>query len=140
MTLHSSLPTSGGVSESRPVETSAEALVASFAEADRHPVDLSGYGIEDWICLAFFWSMAGLVFLQFFTRYVLNGGVVWSLDEIASGQRVAGGTATGFTSWSAAGTTISTQVASDDATRRLMVILADQMATQILAASVDMTP
>lgn len=74
------------------------------------------------------------------TRYVLNGSAVWSLDNIATTQRVAGGTATGFTSWSAAGTTISTQVASDDAVRRLMVILADQMATQILAASVDMTP
>ena len=34
MTLHSSLPLSGGAAESRPVETSAEALVASFAEAD----------------------------------------------------------------------------------------------------------
>jgi LPS-assembly lipoprotein len=74
------------------------------------------------------------------TRYVLNGSAVWSLDEIATGQRTTGGTATGFTSWSAAGTTISTQVASDDATRRLMVILADQIATQLLAATVDMAP
>lgn len=74
------------------------------------------------------------------TRYVLNGSAVWSLEEIATEQRVAGGTATGFTSWSAAGTTISSQVASDDASRRLMVILADQIGTQILAASVDMAP
>ena len=82
MTLHSSLPLSGGVSESRPVETSAEALVASFAEADQHTVDLSGYAIEDWICLGFFWTMAGLVFLQFFSRYVLNDSFAWT-EELA---------------------------------------------------------
>jgi TRAP-type C4-dicarboxylate transport system permease small subunit len=82
MTLHSSLPSSGGVSESRPVETSAEALVASFADADQHTVDLSGYAIEDWICLGFFWTMTGLVFLQFFSRYVLNDSFAWT-EELA---------------------------------------------------------
>ncbi len=82
MTLHSSLPLSGGAAESRPVETSAEALVASFAEADQHTVDLSGYGVEDWICLGFFWTMAGLVFLQFFSRYVLNDSFAWT-EELA---------------------------------------------------------
>jgi len=82
MTLHRSLPLSGGAAESRPVETSAEALVASFAEADQHTVDLSGYGVEDWICLGFFWAMAGLVFLQFFSRYVLNDSFAWT-EELA---------------------------------------------------------
>lgn len=81
-TLHSSLPLSGGAAESHPVETSAEALVASFAEADQHSVDLSGYAIEDWICLGFFWTMAGLVFLQFFSRYVLNDSFAWT-EELA---------------------------------------------------------
>ena len=78
----SSLPLSGGAAESHPVETSAEALVASFAEADQHVVDLSGYGIEDWICLGFFWIMASLVFLQFFSRYVLNDSFAWT-EELA---------------------------------------------------------
>ncbi|HCX82678.1 MAG TPA: TRAP transporter permease DctQ [Rhodoferax sp.] len=82
MTLHSSLPLSGGASESHPVETSAEALVASFAEADQHTVDLSVYGVEDWVCLGFFWAMAGLVFLQFFSRYVLNDSYAWT-EELA---------------------------------------------------------
>lgn len=72
MTLHSSLPLSGGAAESHPTETSAEALVSSFAEADQHTVDLSVYGVEDWVCFGFFWAMTGLVFLQFFSRYVLN--------------------------------------------------------------------
>ena len=82
MTHHSSLPLSGGAPESHPIETSAEALVASFAEADQHSVDLSGYSIEDWICLGFFWTMAGLVFLQFFSRYVLNDSFAWT-EELA---------------------------------------------------------
>jgi TRAP-type C4-dicarboxylate transport system permease small subunit len=73
---------SGGAAESHPVETSAETLVASFAQADQHPVDLSGYGIEDWVCLGFFWTMAGLVFLQFFSRYVLNDSFAWT-EELA---------------------------------------------------------
>jgi TRAP-type C4-dicarboxylate transport system permease small subunit len=82
MTLHSSLPLSGGAPESHPVETSAESLVASFAEADQHKVDLCVYGIEDWICLGFFWTMTGLVFLQFFSRYVLNDSFAWT-EELA---------------------------------------------------------
>ena len=82
MSLQSVLPDVGGVAESHPVESSAQALVASFAEADQHPVNLSGYGIEDWVCLGFFWTMAGLVFLQFFSRYVLNDSFAWT-EELA---------------------------------------------------------
>jgi TRAP-type C4-dicarboxylate transport system permease small subunit len=82
MTFYSSPPLSGGAAESHPVESSAETLVASFAQADQHPVDLSGYGIEDWVCLGFFWTMAGLVFLQFFSRYVLNDSFAWT-EELA---------------------------------------------------------
>jgi TRAP-type C4-dicarboxylate transport system permease small subunit len=82
MTIQSTLPLQHSASESHPTETSAEALVASFAEADQHTVDLSGYGVEDWICLGFFWLMAGLVFLQFFSRYVLNDSFAWT-EELA---------------------------------------------------------
>jgi len=57
-------------------------LAASFAEADQHVVDLSVYSVEDWICLGFFWAMAGLVFLQFFSRYVLNDSFAWT-EELA---------------------------------------------------------
>ena len=65
-----------------PHEVAAEELVASFAEADHHVVDLSAFSIEDWICLAFFWLMSGLVFLQFFSRYVLNDSYAWT-EELA---------------------------------------------------------
>ena len=64
------------------VEVAPEELVKSFAEADQHEVDLSRYGVEDWVCLGFFWLMCGLVFLQFFTRYVLNDSFAWT-EELA---------------------------------------------------------
>lgn len=82
MTPQSSLHQQGGAAESHPTETSAEALVASFAEADQHTTDLSVYGVEDWVCLCFFWAMAALVFLQFFSRYVLNDSFAWT-EELA---------------------------------------------------------
>ena len=63
-------------------EVAAEELVKSFAEADHHVVDLSGFSFEDWICFGFFWAMSALVFLQFFTRYVLNDSFAWT-EELA---------------------------------------------------------
>jgi len=60
----------------------AEELVKSFAEADHHVVDLSGFSFEDWVCFGFFWVMSALVFLQFFSRYVLNDSFAWT-EELA---------------------------------------------------------
>lgn len=37
---------------------------------------------EDWIAFALFWLMAFVVFLQFFSRYVLNSSFSWT-EEIA---------------------------------------------------------
>ena len=37
---------------------------------------------EDWLAFAVFWALAAIVFLQFFTRYVLNDSVAWT-EEIA---------------------------------------------------------
>ena len=64
-------------------EVAPEELVKSFEEADRHEASLAGYSFEDWVCLGFFWAMAALVFLQFFTRYVLNNSLAWT-EEIAA--------------------------------------------------------
>ncbi|MFA5028738.1 MAG: TRAP transporter small permease [Candidatus Methylomirabilota bacterium] len=44
--------------------------------------DLSDYRLEDWLTLAIFWVLAVVVFLQFFTRYVLNNSIAWT-EEIA---------------------------------------------------------
>lgn len=37
---------------------------------------------EDWIAMILFWSLALIVFLQFFTRYVMNDSLSWT-EEIA---------------------------------------------------------
>ncbi len=63
-------------------EVAPEELVRSFEEADHHEASVTGYSVEDWICLGFFWTMAALVFLQFFTRYVLNNSFAWT-EELA---------------------------------------------------------
>jgi TRAP-type C4-dicarboxylate transport system permease small subunit len=63
--------------------SSVESIVSTFEEADHQQVDLSGHGFEDWLCLGLFWIMALLVFLQFFTRYVLNDSFAWT-EELAT--------------------------------------------------------
>jgi TRAP-type C4-dicarboxylate transport system permease small subunit len=45
-------------------------------------VDLSGTPPEAWVALALFWALAGVVFTQFVTRYVLNDSASWT-EEIA---------------------------------------------------------
>jgi TRAP-type C4-dicarboxylate transport system permease small subunit len=37
---------------------------------------------EDWLSFALFWALAFIVFLQFFTRYILNNSLAWT-EEIA---------------------------------------------------------
>ena len=46
------------------------------------PVDLSDQDATDAPVLVVFWGLAGVVFLQFFTRYVLNDSLGWT-EEIA---------------------------------------------------------
>ena len=74
------------------------------------------------------------------TRYNLKGRVDWSLTDTESDARIAGGTAQNFTSWSATSATVAGLSAEEDAAERLMVILADQIALQIIAASTRFTP
>ncbi|MCZ7658178.1 MAG: TRAP transporter small permease [Xanthobacteraceae bacterium] len=63
-------------------QISAEEIAHTFEE-QAQPVSLAGYGVEDWATLAVFWLMALAVFLQFFTRYVLNDSFAWT-EEIAT--------------------------------------------------------
>jgi TRAP-type C4-dicarboxylate transport system permease small subunit len=60
----------------------AEELAHTFEE-EAPPADLSIYALEDWATFAVFWLMALAVFLQFFTRYVLNDSFAWT-EEIAT--------------------------------------------------------
>jgi len=66
----------GDGDQSRPPEESVHLIVAKDAEVtvEYHP--------EDWIAFVLFWSLAFIVFLQFFTRYVLNDSLAWT-EEIA---------------------------------------------------------
>ncbi|WP_181701513.1 TRAP transporter small permease [Chthonobacter albigriseus] len=59
----------------------AEELAHVFEE-ETAPVDLKPYAIEDWVTQALFWGMTLCVFLQFFTRYILNNSLAWT-EEIA---------------------------------------------------------
>ncbi|WP_132033600.1 TRAP transporter small permease [Aquabacter spiritensis] len=69
----------------RTAEIHTEVTGAELAETfeQEAPIRLSAYGPEDWITLLVFWAMAGLVFTQFFTRYVLNDSFAWT-EELAS--------------------------------------------------------
>jgi len=62
-------------------QVTPEELAHTFDEAPPD-TDLSVYAFEDWLTLALFWMMTGCVFLQFFTRYVLNDSYAWT-EEIA---------------------------------------------------------
>jgi len=68
-------------------QVSAEELAQTFEEAGPE-VRLSDYAFEDWLAFALFWAMALAVFLQFFTRYVLNDSFAWT-EEIATYCNVA---------------------------------------------------
>lgn len=37
---------------------------------------------EDWLAFIVFWALGGIVFLQFFTRYILNDSLAWT-EEVA---------------------------------------------------------
>ncbi|QEI08839.1 TRAP transporter small permease [Pigmentiphaga aceris] len=69
----------------RPVgaeEDRTDAIIHSFEDSGPQDVDLNGYAVEDWIAMLLFWVMALFVFLQFFTRYVLNDSFAWT-EELA---------------------------------------------------------
>jgi TRAP-type C4-dicarboxylate transport system permease small subunit len=51
-------------------------------EVHDEAVDLSHYRFEDWAAFAIFWTLAVVIFYQFFTRYALNDSASWT-EEIA---------------------------------------------------------
>jgi TRAP-type C4-dicarboxylate transport system permease small subunit len=50
--------------------------------AQDEAVVLSGTAPEAWVALGFFWTLGGVVFYQFVTRYVFNDSAAWT-EEIA---------------------------------------------------------
>ncbi|MSU91477.1 TRAP transporter small permease subunit [Rhodobacteraceae bacterium 2CG4] len=57
-------------------------LSIHIEEQDEEHIDLSDLRWPDAIVLVLFWVLAAVVFLQFFTRYVLNDSLGWT-EEIA---------------------------------------------------------
>lgn len=70
------------------------------------------------------------------SRFNVIGRVDWQLAEIGDGRGVASGSERSFTSYSATSTTVATTFAQRDARRRLMVILADRIVTDLLAREI----
>src|ERR1041385_2685060 len=64
------------MSAKQPADENVHLIVAEDQElvVEHHP--------EDWIAFVIFWGLAFIVFLQFFTRYVLNDSLAWT-EEIA---------------------------------------------------------
>ncbi|WP_182084767.1 TRAP transporter small permease [Aureimonas sp. ME7] len=69
------------MAEDHHTQTTPEEIAHAFEEPAPE-ADLSEFSVEDWITLAVFWGMGLCVFLQFFTRYVLNNSLAWT-EEIA---------------------------------------------------------
>ena len=67
------------------------------------------------------------------SRFNVTGQVDWRLNRIGDGGQVATGRERSFTSYSATSTTVATTFAQRDARRRLMVILADRIVTDLLS-------
>ena len=66
------------------------------------------------------------------TRYNVIGRANWALKDADSGEEVDAGTVETFTSYAATGSTVATQAASEDATARLSVALADMITGRVL--------
>ena len=70
-------------------------------------------------------------------RYNLTGQITWALIDIGTGATLTGGTVSSFTGSAATTSTVAARTADDNARRRLMQILATQIATKITATAGD---
>ncbi|MDX5358388.1 MAG: LPS assembly lipoprotein LptE [Rhodobacterales bacterium] len=78
---------------------------------------------------------AGITPTGAITRYTLKGQARYALVRLEGGQTVTSGSVDSFTSWSTSGSTVATLSAEQDAHRRLMIILADQVVARLIAAA-----
>ena len=82
---------------------------------------------------------AGITPTGAITRYNLQGRAAWRLDS-PSGSMLAQGEVTGFTSYSATGTTVATRAAEEDARERLTTLLADEIVARLLLLPPEALP
>jgi len=69
-----------GAKMSETEQRAAEAVDAN--DALDAPIDWRDFGLEDYVVFFVFWILALDIFVQFFTRYVLNDSFAWT-EEIA---------------------------------------------------------
>ena len=69
------------------------------------------------------------------TRYQVVGKIDYTLTNLDTGKVVTSGETNSFTSYSAAGNTVSTLTDEASARTRLMTILADQIMTRLIATA-----
>lgn len=69
------------------------------------------------------------------TRKHVTATVRYTLKDAASGAVLTSGEVSGFTGYATTGSTIATLSATRDAYERLMVMLADQIVTRLMAAA-----
>jgi LPS-assembly lipoprotein len=67
------------------------------------------------------------------TRFHLEGQVDWALTRRSDDARLASGRERAFTAWFNTGTAVATLTAEQDASYRLMRLLADQIVTRLTA-------
>lgn len=72
------------------------------------------------------------------TRFNLIGRVDYVLRDRATDAEVLRGSVDGFTGYSLTGSTTATEAAASDARRRLAVMLADRMVTQLIATAANL--
>jgi LPS-assembly lipoprotein len=68
-------------------------------------------------------------------RYNLIGSATYTLHDKQTGEITASGKVISFAGYSATGTTVATQAAQQDAQKRLMIILADLIITNLIATA-----
>lgn len=69
------------------------------------------------------------------SRFNVIGRATYALRDLGDGKVLTSGNVGSFTGYSATGSTAATQTAEADARARLMVILADQITTRLIAAA-----
>lgn len=60
----------------------AVAAWAAMAGEEDPPLRRRDFALEDYALIAVFWALAGIVFAQVFTRYVLNNSYAWT-EEVS---------------------------------------------------------
>jgi LPS-assembly lipoprotein len=124
----------GTISVAAPSETHAYDLVQRLEQrlgAATAPLYELGYRIETNAI------GVGITPEQETTRYNVTGTVSFTLTEIGTGTVATSGKVDSFTSYAATGSTVSTLAATQDAHRRLMVVLADQIVTRLQVTAGD---